>query len=66
LVYDLASADKTEVNRVEVVRQELNDGGEVQFGKVKMVFKRAWEVAGVATALHRETVSGSRWCRNYP
>jgi hypothetical protein len=38
----------------------------VQFGKVKMVFKRAWEVAGVATALHRETVSGSRWCRNYP
>jgi len=40
-VHDLASANKTKVNGVEVVRQEINDGDEVEFGKVKMVFKRA-------------------------
>jgi len=40
LVHDLASANKTKVNGVEAVRQELQDGDEVEFGSVKMVFKR--------------------------
>jgi len=41
LVHDLGSSNKTKVNGVEVVRQELEDGDEVEFGSVKMVFKRA-------------------------
>jgi len=40
-VHDLASANKTKVNGVEVVRHEVQDGDEVEFGKIKMVFKRA-------------------------
>jgi len=40
-VHDLASSNKTKVNGAEVVRQEIKDGDEVEFGSVKMVFKRA-------------------------